>query len=95
MKKLYEWNLEKNAKLKNQRNVQFEDVLLAIDERRVLSDEPHTKIIHQRIMIVQIKEYVYIVPYVIKHEVVFFKTIYPSRKYTKKYFLGTNEKQTI
>ena len=39
----------------------------------------------QKIMAVEIDNYVYLVPYVLDGERIFFKTIIPSRKATKKY----------
>jgi len=45
----------------------------------------------QMIFIVNIEEYVYIVPFVENSEVIFLKTVIPSRKMTKQY-LGGNSK---
>jgi hypothetical protein len=41
----------------------------------------------QKVMIVEINEYVYLVPFVEDEEKVFLKTIIPSRKATEKYLL--------
>lgn len=84
----YEWNEEKNKILKEKRGVTFEDVVIAIDEGRLLSVETNSSKGrgHQFIYIVEIEGYAYIVPFVIKNETIhFLKTIYPSRKATKKY----------
>ncbi len=74
------------------RGVTFEDVVSAIREGRILSDEVHTnktRYGHQRVYVVQIEEYAYLVPYVEKDEhTIFFKTIIPSRVATKQYLKG-------
>ncbi|MBI2020669.1 BrnT family toxin [Candidatus Daviesbacteria bacterium] len=88
--KVFDWDEEKNAKLKKERGVGFEDVLTAIDEDRVLDriDHPNQKRYPgQKIMIVKIDDYAYVVPFVEDEEKVFFKTIIPNRKATKKYLL--------
>jgi hypothetical protein len=43
---------------------------------------------NQRIFILRIEDYVYLVPYLETEEEVFLKTIIPSRKFTKKYLGG-------
>jgi len=47
-----------------------------------------SKFAHQKIFIVAINDYVYIVPFVEDEDVLFLKTIVPSRKMTKKYLGG-------
>lgn len=90
----FEWNEDKNAQLKRERDVCFEDVLLAISEGRLLDILPHpnqTEYPHQHIFIVNIRHYVYYVPYVENDEKTFLKTIIPSRKYQKQYMTGAND----
>jgi len=43
---------------------------------------------NQRLFIVQIRDYVYYVPFVENEETIFLKNIIPSRKYQKKYLEG-------
>ena len=84
----YEWNEEKNKLLKDSRDVGFEEVLLAIDEGRLLDVIPHhnlEKYPNQKLFIVRIRGYVYYVPFVEDEEKIFLKNIVPSRKYQKKY----------
>jgi len=38
---------------------------------------------HQKILFIEIRHYIYIVPFVENEEEIFLKTIIPSRKYTK------------
>lgn len=86
--KYYDWDKEKNKKLKNERGISFEEVLLSINENRILNIENHPnekKYPNQKIYIVEINNYAYLVPFVEDDEKVFLKTIIPSRKATKKY----------
>ena len=84
----YEWSEEKNKLLKDSRYVGFEEVLLAIDEGRLLDVVPHhnlEKYPNQKLFIVRIRGYIYYVPFVEDEEKIFLKNIVPSRKYQKKY----------
>ena len=87
-----EFSEEKNLILKETRGVGFEDVLVAIKGDKILGDFKHhsKKFSHQRILAIEIGEYVYAVPYVInpKRKTVFLKTVYPSRVLTDKYMKG-------
>lgn len=86
--KYFDWNKEKNQKLKIERGVTFQEAVIAIQEGNLLTTVTHTnlkKYKNQKIYIVTIKEYVYLIPFVEDEEKIFLKTIYPSRKYTKKY----------
>ncbi len=81
---------EKNTLLKEERGVGFEDVLLAIEMGHILDDLEHPnteKYPNQSIlvMLLKIKNYVYIVPYVEDENTIFLKTIIPSRKLNKLY----------
>ncbi len=85
-----EYNQKKSFVLKNTRGIDFEDVIEAIDKNLVLDNINHfnkKKYPNQKILIVKINNYIYVIPYVIdkKRRVVFLKTIYPNRDLTKKY----------
>lgn len=87
---------EKNALLKAERGVGFEDVLLAIEMGHVLDDLAHPnseKYPNQSVFIIliAIKNYVYIVPYVEEENSIFLKTIIPSRKMNKRCNKATND----
>lgn len=82
------WNLEKNALLKTQRGISFEDVVFHIKAGDILDtiDHPNQeRYPGQKIHVVAIEEYVYLVPFVESDEDVFLKTIIPSCKATKSY----------
>jgi uncharacterized DUF497 family protein len=85
---VFHWNNEKNEWLKEKRGVCFEQVVLLMEREEVLDVLEHPnqdKYPGQRIAIVGITEYAYLVPYVRDGEEIFLKTIIPSRKATNKY----------
>ncbi|MCX5886138.1 MAG: DUF4258 domain-containing protein [Proteobacteria bacterium] len=83
------WNTEKSLALKESRGICFEDVVFHIEKGDILDDYQHPnqqKYAGQRIMVVGINNYAYLVPYVENKDEVFLKTIIPSRKETERYF---------
>ena len=89
------YSLEKNELLKEQRNISFEDVILSIENGNLLDDIEHAnkeKYANQYIFIIliEIKNYVYMVPYVEENDYIFLKTIIPSRQMNKKYNKGAS-----
>jgi uncharacterized DUF497 family protein len=89
--KIYNWNSDKNQELILDRNISFEEAVFHIEHGGLLDDIVHpnaSDYSNQRIFIIQIGEYVYLVPYVESEEEVFLKTIIPSRKFTKEYLGG-------
>lgn len=92
--KYINWNTEKSLILKEERGICFEDVVFHIEKGDILDDYHHPnqkKYAGQRIMVVGIDNYAYLVPYVEDEDEVFLKTIIPSRKATEKYFGGHHE----
>ena len=88
--KYFDWNAEKNAQLQSERDIGFEDILVAIDEGALLDllEHPDRKRYpHQKIFVVAVSGYAYLVPFVEDEEKVFLKTIIPSRKATKQYLI--------
>ena len=91
----YKWNNVKNEKLKAERGVSFEQVVIQIEHGNVHNVYTHPdqrKYPNQQILIIEINNYCYIVPFVENEEGRFLKTIIPSRKATKRYLGGQNEK---
>ena len=85
------WNTEKSLKLKEIRGICFEDIVYYIEKGYILDDYQHPNqqsYPEQRIMIIGIDNYAYLVPYVEDEEEIFLKTIIPSRKATNIYFGG-------
>ena len=82
------WGAEKNALLRAERGISFEDVVFHIMSGDVLDtfDHPNQERYRgQQIHIIAVEDYIYLVPFVESEEEVFLKTIIPSRKATKSY----------
>ena len=78
----------KNELLKDNRGVCFEQVVLLMERGEVLDTIEHPnqeRYPGQKIAVIIIDTYVYLVPYVEQNEEIFLKTIIPSRKATNKY----------
>lgn len=89
---IVDWSEEKNTLLKKERLVSFEQVLEAIENNKILDIilHPNTqKYPHQKILIVNINVYVYLVPYVENGTKIFLKTIIPNHKATQRYLNKT------
>jgi len=86
--KRFDWNESKNIILQKLRNISFEDVVAAIRNEKLIDVIAHPnkeKYPNQKMFIVEMKDYVYIVPFVEDDDKIFLKTIYPSRDATKQY----------
>lgn len=89
--KIYNWNPDKNQDLIVGRGISFEEAIYHIGHGYLLDDIAHPNVSdypNQRIFVICIKEYVYLVPYVESEEEVFLKTIIPGRKFTRMYLGG-------
>ena len=91
--KTIRYDFEKNKRLKQQRDIGFEDVILTIENGKLLDDIKHpnkARYPNQNIFIILIetKNYVYLVPYVEDENSIFLKTIIPSRQMNKNKFRG-------
>ncbi len=80
------WDIEKNKKLKNERGISFEQV------EKIILDKEYIDILEnptretQDIFILNINDYIHIVPFVIDDEEnIVLKTVFPSRKFNKIY----------
>ncbi|KAF0109050.1 MAG: hypothetical protein FD146_94 [Anaerolineaceae bacterium] len=92
--KTFSWNDEKNALLKAERLVSFEEIAFYIEMGCLLDVLEHPnqeKYKGQKIFVVQVDDYAYLVPFVETDSEVFLKTIIPSRKATKKYLKGSEK----
>ena len=86
--KLFGWDDAKNAKLRAEHGIGFEDIAFHIERGDLLDilAHPHPeRYADQRIFVVRRDDYVYLVPFVEDEETVVLKTISPSRKATKQY----------
>lgn len=87
----FDWNDDKSQVLKAERGVSFEDVVFHMAAGGLLDvlDHPNPGAYPgQRILIVDIDGYAFVVPFVADGDVLFLKTIIPSRKMTKRYLGG-------
>jgi uncharacterized DUF497 family protein len=90
--KYFSWNEEKNELLKEERQISFEDVVFYIEQGFLLDvlEHPNQKKYQgQKIFVVEIDDYAYLVPFIEDEREIFLKTIIPSRKATKKYLKGS------
>jgi uncharacterized DUF497 family protein len=92
--KIFKWNTEKNGKLEKERGITFEEIVGIIESGAKVIEVNHPnkkKYPNQRILIVDVSGYAYMVPFIQDDNEYFFKTIIPSRKATKRYLGGQND----
>lgn len=92
----YEFNPEKNITLLEERGICFEDIIALINANKVLAIIKHPNLIKypgQKIYIVDVDGYCYLVPYVKNGNQIFLKTIIPSRKATKQYLTEVKKRE--
>ena len=89
--KTFKWNVEKNEILASERGITFEEIVRKIEfgAKTIETDHPNkSKYPNQKILIVDVDGYAYLVPCVIEENEYFLKTIIPGRKATKNYLGG-------
>ena len=82
------WNALKNHQLIEQRGISFDEVVFYLQQGNLLDDFAHPNRIkypHQRVFVIDMSGYIFLVPYVENVDEIFLKTIIPSRKATKQY----------
>ena len=85
------WSPEKSLSLKAERGVSFEEVLSAISQGGLLAvlDHPNrARYRRQKMLVVRIRDYAYLVPYVESEYAILLKSIIPSRKATRDFLSG-------
>jgi hypothetical protein len=95
--KPFRWNHEKNGRLKIERHISFEEIILAIEADGVLDILQHSnagKYPNQRLLVVAVEGYAYLVPFVEEADYYFLKTIIPSRKATRDYLREVDTDET-
>lgn len=83
------YDKEKDKFLREKRGVGFKTVARLVKQNKALAilDNPNkNKYPNQKMLLIKVKNYIYVVPFVETDTEIFLKTIYPSRKHTKKYF---------
>jgi uncharacterized DUF497 family protein len=84
----YQWDDQKNAVLKRTRGISFEQVVMHIESGDVLDVMAHpnrAKYPNQQVLVVNMNDYAYAVPFVEQGQERFLKTVVPSRKLTRQY----------
>jgi hypothetical protein len=86
--KFVDWDAARNAKLRPERGIGFEDIVFHIKRGDLLDILKHPNPYPyggQRIFLIRREDYVYPVPCVEDEHTVFLRTIIPSRKATTEY----------
>lgn len=92
---IFRWSAEKNETLARERGITFEEVVQCIADGAKIVETNHPnqkKYPNQKILIVDVGGYAYLVPCVKDGNVHFLKTVIPSRKATRKYLGDQNDK---
>jgi len=93
--KYFTWDTGKNEKLRAERGISFEEIVYHIERGDVLDILEHPnqeKYEGQRVLIVRVEDYAYLVPFIETENEVALKTVIPSRKATRRYLRGETEK---
>ncbi|MCH9852943.1 MAG: toxin [Alphaproteobacteria bacterium] len=90
MRKIIRWNAEKSLQLRRlyeRGNIGFEECASLIEAGKILDviDNPSQHHSEQKVFVLEIDNYAYLVPYVENDEEIFLKTLYPCRKNTAHY----------
>ena len=86
--KPFRWSPDKNDLLKAERGISFEEITVAVEAGALLEVVPHPnpkRYLRQKVMVVQVAGYAYLVPFVEEDDHFFLKTIIPSRKATRDF----------
>jgi uncharacterized DUF497 family protein len=82
----FTYNHDKNKQLIAERGISFEQIIDYIKSDALIYIQQNTlKYHHQQIYVLNINNYIWIVPFVESSRDVFLKTAFPSRKFTKQY----------
>ena len=94
--KRIEWNDEKNMQLQRERNLSFEAVLIAIEQGKLIdiTPNPSSHHSHQNVLVVEIDDYLVLVPFIEDEEKIFLKTAFRSRKVTKNRLRNDKNEKT-
>ena len=84
----YRWSEKKNEQLKQSRGISFEDIVLALESGGLLDVLTHPnqrRYPKQKVLVVAVTDYVYLLPHIEEPDCLFLKTVIPSRKATRDY----------
>ncbi|MDA0847694.1 MAG: BrnT family toxin [Proteobacteria bacterium] len=86
--KNYNWNTEKNQMLIQERGISFERIVFEIsmgNEVAVVMHPNQDKYPGQMISMIEVDDYIFLVPFIETESEIFLKTIIPSRKATRQF----------
>lgn len=92
---IYKFDSQKNRTLKKERSISFDEIIFYIEQGNLIDVIEHPnkkKYSGQRIYLVEVNNYVYLVPFYRVGNEISLITIFPSRKHTKKYINPTQQK---
>lgn len=79
-----DWNPVKSLELKVGRGISFEEII----QDPIVAMIVHPVRLNQRMILFQHNSYIWVIPCVITGQVMFFKTLFASRKYTRMWLRG-------
>ncbi len=85
---IHDFEPAKNAWLIENRGISFEQILAVLESKGPIDviDHPNTvKYPHQKMYVIELNDYIYLVPFVEQKGRIFLKTAFPNRKATKQY----------
>jgi hypothetical protein len=85
--KYLNWSHEKNQFLNAERGISFEEIALLIESGHILGIEENPGRSNQKIYVLEIRNYAFIVPFMENQDEIFLKTAFPSRNYTRRFGL--------
>jgi uncharacterized DUF497 family protein len=88
MTKPFRWNIDKNEQLIQERGLSFEQITVAIEAGDLIEIVPQfnsAKYPNQKIMVVGVEGYAYLIPFIEESDYYFLKTVIPSRKATRDF----------
>jgi len=89
--KIFRWNVKENEILAGESGITFEEIVQRIESgaKIIETDHPNKeKYPNQKILVIDVEGYAYLVPFVIDKNEYFLETIIPGKKATKEYFGG-------
>lgn len=85
--KRIEWSEDKNKQLQEERGLSFEAIVIALEQGKLIDivPNPSSNHKHQNVLVVEVDEYLVLVPFVEDEEKLFLKTAFRSRKITRNH----------
>lgn len=84
----FEFDYKKSSLLRKQRGIGFEEIITLIESGRLIAIIAHPKpndYPNQEIYLLDIENYIWLVPHIKKNNIIRLITYYPSRKATKQW----------